>query len=44
LNDVQVLTEEIEDDIFAYGNIGQDLIKKFDKMILNFNEMYIDFE
>jgi len=27
-----------------YGNIGQDLISKFDKMILNFDKMYIHFE
>ena len=27
-----------------YGNIGQDLIGKFDRMILNFNKMFIHFE
>lgn len=27
-----------------YGNIGQDLIRQFDKMILNFDTMFIGFE
>lgn len=27
-----------------YGNIGQDLIKKFDKMTINFEGMFIEFE
>lgn len=31
-------------DRYTYGNIGQDLISKFDKMILNFQSMFIHFE
>jgi hypothetical protein len=26
-----------------YGNIGQDLIQQFDEMVLNFEDMYVDF-
>ncbi|RJP65072.1 MAG: hypothetical protein C4539_13640 [Ignavibacteriales bacterium] len=45
LTDVKVLTKNIDEagDKF-YGNIGQDLISKFDEMILNFEDMYIDFK
>ncbi len=45
LSDVPVLTEETRGkwrDI--YGNIGQDLIKKFDMMTINFRAMYIRFD
>ncbi len=28
----------------VYGNLGQDLIKQFDKMTLNFDDMYLKFE
>lgn len=31
-------------DQFSYGNIGQDLISKFEKMVLNFEKMFIHFE
>jgi len=45
LKDVFVLKEPLkESEEYYYGNIGQDLIKKFDEMILNFEYMYIKFE
>lgn len=45
LKDVVVLTENHKgSENYYYGNIGQDLIKKYDKMILNFQYMYIGFE
>lgn len=45
LKDVVVLTENHKgSENYYYGNIGQDLIKKYDKMILNFQHMYIGFE
>ncbi|MNV88544.1 hypothetical protein D3C71_1827600 [compost metagenome] len=28
----------------VYGNIGQDVIRQFSKMILNFNQMFIKFD
>lgn len=31
-------------DLYSYGNIGQDLISKFNKMIMNFEAMFIRFE
>ncbi len=45
LTNINVLTKNIDEggDKF-YGNIGQDLISKFDEMILNFEDMYIDFK
>jgi hypothetical protein len=42
--EMQVLIEKIRDDETSFGNIGQDLIQQFDKMILNFNQMFIKFE
>lgn len=45
LSKVEVLTKNVMDgkeDI--YGNVGQDLIKKFYKMTLNFESMFIKFE
>jgi hypothetical protein len=42
--EMQVLIEKIREDETSYGNIGQDLIQQFDKMILNFNQMFIKFE
>lgn len=45
LKDVFVLKEPLkESEEFYYGNIGQDFIKKFDEMILNFEYMYIRFK
>nr|WP_321236122.1 retropepsin-like aspartic protease [uncultured Psychroserpens sp.] len=31
-------------DQYSYGNIGQDLISRFDKLIMNFENMFIDFQ
>lgn len=31
-------------DKYSFGNLGQDLISKFDKMIINFEEMFVHFE
>ncbi len=31
-------------DLYSYGNIGQDLISKFDVMIMNFESMFIRFK
>lgn len=45
LSDVPVLKEEITgkwDHI--YGNVGQDVIRQFDKMTMNFRDMYVVFE
>lgn len=44
LDNVNLLTEKISESETVYGNIGQDLIQKFDTMILNFNQMFIRFE
>ncbi len=44
LNGVQVLTEKLKPDETVYGNIGQDLIKQFSSMTINFEKMYIHFE
>lgn len=41
----QVITETINDDSANfYGNLGQDLIKQFDRMTLNLRAMRIEFE
>ncbi|WP_417351149.1 retropepsin-like aspartic protease [Flavobacterium alkalisoli] len=45
LDSVQVFTENIGDKPnMYYGNIGQDVIKKFNKMTINFKYMYIKFD
>lgn len=45
LRDIEVLTEPInEDSRYFYGNLGQDLIRQFQKMTLNFESMSIVFE
>lgn len=45
LDDVMLFSEQIkENGDHYYGNIGQDLIKKFDTMILNFKSMFIQFK
>lgn len=44
VKDITLLTKKIKEDENVYGNIGQDLIRKFDKMILNFDQMFIKFE
>lgn len=45
LSNISVLTEQTNDiSIFYYGNLGQDLIKQFEKMTLDFRAMQISFE
>jgi len=45
LDDIMVFSEQIkESGDHYYGNIGQDLIGKFETMILNFKAMFIQFE
>lgn len=44
LDSVQLFKENIKEDNSFYGNIGQDLIKKFSKMTLNFQDMFIRFD
>jgi hypothetical protein len=44
LDSVQLFKEKIKDDNFFLGNIGQDLIRKFDKMTINFESMFIRFD
>jgi hypothetical protein len=45
LPDVAVYTRRIQSfgDGIAVGNIGQDVINHFSKMVLNFDRMYVDF-
>lgn len=44
LKNIELFKELISTDEKVYGNIGQDLIGSFDKMTLNFKDMYIRFE
>ncbi len=44
LKDIQLLKEKIKDNETVYGNIGQDLIKQFHKMTMNFDRMFIKFD
>lgn len=44
LKNVQVLKEKIKKSETVYGNIGQDLIRQFNSMTLNFEKMFIRFE
>lgn len=44
LEDISLVKEKIEENETVYGNIGQDLIQKFDTMIINFDKMFIRFE
>ncbi len=41
LDSIIVLKEPLKEDNHYLGNIGHDFINKFDKMILNFEEMYL---
>ena len=34
----------LQDHETVYGNIGQDLIKQFNKMTMNFDKMFIKFD
>ena len=44
LENINLLKEKIKESETVYGNIGQDLIQKFDTMIINFDKMFIRFE
>ena len=44
LENICLLKEKRKKSEPFYGNIGQDLIKKFDTMIINFDKMFIRFE
>lgn len=44
LKDISLLKNDVSINKKVYGNIGQDLIKQFDKMTLNFNQMFIKFD
>ncbi|MEH6306444.1 retropepsin-like aspartic protease [Olivibacter sp. CPCC 100613] len=45
LSNFAILTESLGDfDKHFYGNIGQDIIGRFNKMTINFQSMYIDFD
>lgn len=45
LKNVQLFAEDREDDKkYYYGNIGQDLIRQFSQMTINFADMYIRFD
>jgi len=44
LEKISLLKEKIKESETVYGNIGQDLIQKFDTMIIDFDQMIIKFE
>ena len=45
MEDIQLAAEILkESDKYAYGNFGQDYIKQFKTMIINFESMYVDFQ
>jgi hypothetical protein len=44
IDSVIVLKEPVTDTNLFYGNLGQDLIHQFDKMIINFDQMFLKFE
>lgn len=44
LQNISLLKEKIKESETVYGNIGQDLVQKFDTMIINFDKMFIRFE
>jgi predicted aspartyl protease len=45
LSDVRVIAENIKDhDKGYFGNLGQDYMGEFSEMILNFEDMYVDFK
>lgn len=43
LHQTPVLKTPIKDDETVFGNIGQDVIQQFPLMILNFDQMYLEF-
>jgi len=45
LPEIRLLTKALNDNSkFYYGNVGQDLIKRFRRMTLDFVSMHVDFE
>lgn len=44
LDSVQLFKESLKNDNYFPGNMGQDLIKKFDKWTINFESMFIKFD
>jgi predicted aspartyl protease len=44
LQNVYLFRDKIREDETVYGNIGQDIIRQFSKMTINFRQMYIAFE
>lgn len=44
LDSISVLTASLSEDNKLAGNIGQDLIYKYDKIIMNFKDMFVKFE
>lgn len=44
VDDIQLVKEKIKEDETVYGNIGQDLIRKFETLIMNFDQMFVRFE
>ena len=45
LGDIKLLAEEFKDEKnkHTYGNLGRDFINSFGTMVLNFDNMYIEF-
>ncbi len=41
---IQLLKNKIDDGEKVYGNIGQDFIRQFETMIINFDKMFVRFE
>lgn len=45
LDDISLIAESIKDkDKYLFGNLGGDFINKFSVMIINFEQMYVEFE
>ena len=45
LKDAPVKTASVtENDLYYYGNLGQDLMRQFREMVINFRHMYVDFK
>ncbi len=45
IGEIQLAAELLKDsDKYAYGNFGQDYIKQFKTMVINFESMYVDFQ
>lgn len=44
LKQVSLLKKNVRKNKTVYGNIGQDVIRQFDKMTINFNHMFIKFD